>query len=117
MVSLEFSVTPVTHQLKESTVKKFPKFLAASLLPLGAALAVAAPAQADTAASTINQLRSQGYDVRISRVGNAPLDQCTVASVRSLPVAAQPFPVDDDDTNVFTVTPKQKVNVTLDCSA
>jgi hypothetical protein len=29
----------------------------------------------------------------------------------------QPFPVDDDDTNVFTVQPKQKVNVTLDCSA
>lgn len=92
------------------------KYLAAGLLPLGVALAVAAPAQADTAASTINQLRAQGYDVRVSRVGNAPLDECTVASVRSLPVVNQPFPVDDDDTNVFTVKPKQKVNVTLNCA-
>lgn len=92
------------------------KLLAAALLPLGAALTLAAPAQADTATSMINQLRSQGYDVRVSRVGSAPLDQCTVISVRSLPIANQQFPVDDDDVNVFTVTPKQKVNVTLDCA-
>ncbi|CAN3130433.1 hypothetical protein ACNUDN_21110 [Mycobacterium sp. smrl_JER01] len=93
------------------------KFLAAGLLPLAAALAVAAPAQADNAASTINQLRAQGYDVRISRVGSAPLTECTVASVRSLPVVSQNFPgIDDDDTNVFTVKPKQKVNVTLNCA-
>ncbi|KWX67146.1 hypothetical protein [Mycobacterium sp. NAZ190054] len=93
------------------------KILAAGLLPLGAAaLALAAPAQADSAASTINQLRAQGYDVRVNRVGSAPLDQCTVTSVRSLPVVTQPFPVDDDDVNVFTVKPKQKVNVTLNCA-
>lgn len=92
------------------------KLLTAALLPLGAVLPLAAPAGADTATSTINQLRAQGYDVRVSRVGSAPLDQCSVISVRSLPIVNQQFPVDDDDVNVFTVKPKQKVNVTLDCA-
>ena len=93
------------------------KILAAGLLPIGAVLAFAAPAHADTAAGTINQLRSQGYDVRISRVGNAPLEECTVAGVRNLPGAPLPFTLnDDDDFNVFTVVPKQKVAVTLNCS-
>lgn len=92
------------------------KFLAASLLPLGALLALAAPAQADTAADTINQLRSQGYDVRVTRVGNAPMSECSVQSVTNLPTAAQPFLVDDDDLNVFQIAPKQKVAVSLSCS-
>jgi hypothetical protein len=92
------------------------KFLTAAVLPLGALLAFAAPAQAETASTAINQLRAQGADVRISRVGNAPLDECSVISVRNQPVANQFFPIDDDDINVFTVIPKPKVAVTLDCS-
>ncbi|WNG86450.1 hypothetical protein C6A87_021790 [Mycobacterium sp. ITM-2016-00317] len=91
------------------------KSLASVLLPVGAALVLAAPAQADTAASTINQLRAQGHDVRISRVGNGPLDQCSVISVRNLP-SIQQFPFDEDDANVFTVRPRQKVHVALNCS-
>ncbi|MGE0217105.1 hypothetical protein [Mycolicibacterium sp.] len=92
------------------------KYIAAGLLPLGAVLAFAAPAQAESAASTINGLRAQGFDVRISKVGNAPLDQCSVVSVRNSPNARQFFPVDDDDINVFTVVPKPKVTVALNCS-
>ena len=69
------------------------KSLAAVLIPVGAAVVLAAPAQAETAASTINLLRAQGHDVRISRVGNAPLDQCRVISVRSLPIVKQQFPL------------------------
>ncbi|MBB2991128.1 hypothetical protein FHR72_002601 [Mycolicibacterium iranicum] len=95
------------------------KFLAASILPLGALLAFAAPAQAqaESASATINRLQAQGFDVRISRVGNAPLSECTVAGVRNLPGAPLPFTLnDDDDFNVFTVVPKQKVAVSLNCS-
>jgi hypothetical protein len=92
------------------------KSLAAVLIPVGAAVVLAAPAQAETAASTINLLRAQGHDVRISRVGNAPLDQCRVISVRSLPIVKQQFAFDEDDVNVFTVRPRQKVHVALNCS-
>ena len=92
------------------------KFLAASVLPLGALLAFAAPAQAESAAATINGLRAQGFDVRINSVGNAPLHECSIDSVRNLPTAGQFFPFDDDDVNVFTVVPKQKVAVSLNCS-
>ena len=95
------------------------KFLTASLLPLGtigAVLAFAAPAHADSASSTINSLRAQGYDVKVSRVGNAPLEECSVIEVRNLPGAQLPFTLNDDDFNVFTVVPKQKVAVSLNCS-
>ncbi len=93
------------------------KFIAATILPLGAVLAFAAPAHAESASSTINSLRSQGYDVKISRVGNAPLNECTVIGVRNLPGSPLPFTLnDEDDFNVFTVVPKQKVAVSLNCS-
>ncbi|MGB3352630.1 MAG: hypothetical protein WBB00_07635 [Mycobacterium sp.] len=98
------------------------KFIAASILPLGALLAVAAPAQAAPeqsggASTTINQLRAQGFDVRVSRIGSAPLDECSITGVRNQPVANQPFPIiDDDDINVFRIAPTPKVTVSLDCS-
>jgi hypothetical protein len=98
------------------------KFIAASILPIGALLALSAPAQAAPdqaggAGTTISQLRGQGFDVRISRIGNAPLAECSVIGVRNHPVPRQIFPInDDDDINVFTVTPTPKVTVSLDCS-
>jgi len=53
----------------------------------GAALAMllslACPAHAESATVTIGQLQAQGFDVRIDRVGTAPLDQCVVTSVRN----------------------------------
>ena len=90
--------------------------VSAGLLPFGALLILAAPAYAEPASTTIDGLRAQGLDVRVDRVGNAPLSECTVSGVRALPAPAQPFFVDDDDINVFTVTPKQKVAVSLDCA-
>lgn len=92
-------------------------FVTAGLLPFGALLILAAPAHAEPASTTIDGLRAQSLDVRVDRVGNAPLDECTVSAVRALPAPAQPFLVnDDDDINVFTITPKQKVAVSLDCA-
>ncbi|BBX20562.1 hypothetical protein CRI77_09920 [Mycolicibacterium duvalii] len=98
------------------------KIIAASVLPVGALLAYATPSGAapgavDSASTTINQLRAQGFDVRISRVGTAPLEQCSVSGVRNHPVPRQPFVInDDDDINVFRVAPTPKVTVTLDCT-
>lgn len=99
------------------------KIITASVLPIGvllafAAPAAAAPAGADSATQTINELRAQGFDVRISRFGNAPVPECSVAGVRQQPVPRQPFVVyDRDDINVFRIAPTPKVTVTLDCSA
>ena len=98
------------------------KFIAASILPVGALLALAAPAQAAPeqnggASATINQLRASGADVRISRIGNAPLEECSVVGVRNQPVPKQPFVInDEDDINVFTIPATPKVTVSLDCS-
>ena len=41
------------------------------------------PAQAESAIVTIGQLEAQGFDVKIDRIGSAPLDQCVVTSVRN----------------------------------
>ena len=31
---------------------------------------------------TVSQLRSQGYQVIVNRVGTAPVDRCTISAVR-----------------------------------
>jgi hypothetical protein len=55
--------------------------LAAATLGL-AAPAVAAPSGTGSAQDTVNQLQANGYRVILNKIGDAPLDQCTVASVR-----------------------------------
>ncbi len=47
-----------------------------------AASAHAAPSGPSSIDATVNQLRSQGYQVIVNRVGTASLDQCTVSAVR-----------------------------------
>ncbi|HJT90566.1 MAG TPA: hypothetical protein VJ777_01300 [Mycobacterium sp.] len=42
----------------------------------------AAPAGPSSVDATINQLRAQGYDVIVNRVGTAPSEQCTISAVR-----------------------------------
>jgi hypothetical protein len=50
---------------------------------LGLAIPVAAaPAGPGNAEQTISQLRAQGYNVIVNRIGAAPLDQATVVAVR-----------------------------------
>lgn len=45
-------------------------------------LANAAPTGPQTVDQVVEQLRAQGYHVILSRVGTAPLDQCSVSAVR-----------------------------------
>jgi hypothetical protein len=49
---------------------------------LGFAGAANAAPSGVTAAQTVGQLQSQGFDVIVHKVGTAPLDQCVVNAVR-----------------------------------
>ena len=55
--------------------------LASAALGL-AGTASAAPSGPSSVDQTVSQLRSQGYQVIMNRVGTAPLDQCTISAVR-----------------------------------
>lgn len=47
-----------------------------------AATANVAPSGISSAESTVNQLKSQGYQVVVNRVGTGPVDQITIRAVR-----------------------------------
>jgi hypothetical protein len=55
--------------------------LAAAALGLSAA-ADAAPAGPGSVDATINELRAQGFDVVVNRIGIAPQELCTLSAVR-----------------------------------
>jgi hypothetical protein len=42
----------------------------------------AAPSGAPSVDATVSQLRAQGFQVIVNRVGTAPVDQCTLGAVR-----------------------------------
>lgn len=55
----------------------------AAALGLGVcAPALAAPTGQTSAQATISELEDQGFRVILNKVGNAPLDQCSVTAVR-----------------------------------
>jgi hypothetical protein len=47
-----------------------------------AGIASAAPDGPASAVDTINHLQSQGYNVIVTKVGNAALENCTVSAIR-----------------------------------
>jgi hypothetical protein len=47
-----------------------------------AATATAAPSGPSSVDATISQLRAQGFQVIVNRVGTAPADRCTLSAVR-----------------------------------
>jgi hypothetical protein len=55
--------------------------LAAAALGMPAA-ANAAPAGPGSVDATINELRAQGFDVVVNRIGTAAQEQCTLSAVR-----------------------------------
>jgi hypothetical protein len=84
----------------------------------GALLVPAATASADPSAQeVIDILRSQGYNVVVDRVGSGRLSDCTVTGVRN-PKSITRLPIGDerDDLNVNSVTLRQTITVSLDCS-
>jgi len=90
----------------------------------GVCAAIAAPAgfaSAETAQETINRLQSQGYTVTIDKIGTAPIDQCTVTSVRNPQSVTQLVPYigpgrGGDRSILVPQTVSQTISVSLNCS-
>ncbi|OMC35113.1 hypothetical protein A5740_08310 [Mycobacterium sp. GA-1841] len=73
----------------------------------------------ETAQETISRLQSEGYTVNIDKIGTAPLDQCTVTSVRNPQRVGQLVPyvgpgLGGDRILVPAIT-SQTVSVSLNC--
>jgi hypothetical protein len=96
-------------------MKKFARagLLAASAVAAGLAFAPAGPAAASSAELTIAQLEAQGFDVKINRIGSAPLDECEVSSVGKAREQKQLRRFGDD---FIEVVVRRSISVSLDCS-
>lgn len=82
-----------------------------------AALSLAATANAESAAITIGQLEAQGFDVKLDRLGSAPLSQCEVTNVRNPREQTELVRVGGrDDRDFIPVVVKRTITVSLDCS-
>ena len=97
------------------------KIIGSALVGTGlaaAALSLAVPAQAESAAITIGQLEAQGFDVKLDRIGSAPLNQCVVTDVRNPRDRTELVRVigGGDDRDFVPVVVKRTVTVSLDCS-
>jgi len=85
------------------------------LAPAGTASA------ADSAIATIGLLEAQGFDVKIDRVGSAPLSDCVVTNVRNPRERTEIVPViggrnRNGDRDFIPVVVDRTVTVSLDCS-
>ncbi|MDH6198989.1 hypothetical protein M2272_005653 [Mycobacterium frederiksbergense] len=95
--------------------------LAASGTAIGTLLATAVPAHADSAVVVIGQLEAEGFQVNVDRIGSAPLDQCTVTSIRNPQNQIQFIRVERFGKNgisEFDLIPvvRRTITVSLDCS-
>jgi hypothetical protein len=79
--------------------------LAAAVLGL-AAPAVAAPSGPSNAQETINELKSDGYNVIVNRIGGVPLEQASVVAVRPGQTYSRTDSGNPGDSLATTVTSK-----------
>ncbi len=72
---------------------------------------------AESAVVTIGQLEAQGFDVKLDRIGSAPLDQCVVTDVRNPRERTEIVRVNGSGRDrVIPVVVARTVTVSLDCS-
>ena len=78
---------------------------------------IAAPAAvasaAESAELTIAQLEAQGFDVKVNRIGSAPLDECFVTDIRNARDRTELVRRGDD---LIQVVAERNITVTADCS-
>lgn len=74
-----------------------------------------AAAAAESAAATISQLEAQGFDVKVDRVGSAPISECEVTGFRNARVQRPLIVFDDDSNNPFDDV-RRTITVSLNCS-
>jgi hypothetical protein len=90
---------------------------AASAAAIGVLVAPATPANAESAVATIGLLEAQGFDVKVDRLGSAPLDQCVVTDVRNPREQTELVRVNGrGDRDFVPVVVRRTITVSLDCS-
>ncbi|EHB56423.1 hypothetical protein MycrhDRAFT_3617 [Mycolicibacterium rhodesiae JS60] len=92
--------------------------IAGAAAAFGLLLSLASPADAESAIVTIGQLEAQGFDVRIDRVGSAPLAQCEVTSVRNPQNQTQLVEIDRGRGRdvLVPIVVNRTITVSLNCS-
>jgi hypothetical protein len=96
--------------------------LAVSAAALAIMMAPAAVASAESAVVTIGELQAEGFNVTIDRIGSAPLEQCTVTSVRNPQTETRLVRVERFGMNgrkSFDLVPivvRRTITVSLDCT-
>ncbi|MCV7430899.1 hypothetical protein [Mycolicibacterium bacteremicum] len=89
---------------------------------LGVLLTPTVPAGADESpVQTIGRLQAEGYTVNVDRVGNAPLEQCTVIGIRNPQQVTRLVRVGDDRRGhnggeLVEIVVSQSISVSLDCT-
>jgi hypothetical protein len=87
--------------------------VAAAAAAIGVLVLPAIPANAESANITIGLLEAQGFDVKVNRIGSAPLDECVVTDVRN-PREQKRLERRGDD--FIEVVFRRTITVSLDCS-
>ncbi|HEX9832969.1 MAG TPA: hypothetical protein VGA66_07780 [Mycobacterium sp.] len=82
---------------------------ACGLITVPAAIASAQ----DSAQLTIATLEAQGFDVKVTRIGSAPLNQCVVTDIRNARERTELVRRGDD---LIEVVAQRIITVTADCS-
>lgn len=92
--------------------------IAITAAAVGVLVVPAAAASADSAIVTIGQLEAQGFDVKLDRVGSAPLNQCEVTNVRNPRERTELVRVNGSGRRdrVIEVVVDRTITVSLDCS-
>lgn len=88
--------------------------IAAAAVAVGLLAMPAAPANAESANVTIGLLEAQGFDVKVNRIGSAPLDQCVVTNVGNRREQKRFERFGDE---LVEVVFRRTVTVSLDCSS
>jgi hypothetical protein len=89
--------------------------ISAGIGAAGCAVIVASTgvASAESAALTVAQLEAQGFDVKVNRIGSAPLDECIVTDIRNPREETRLVRRGDD---LIPVVVARRISVTIDCS-
>jgi hypothetical protein len=92
--------------------------LAAAAIGVLALPAIPASASNESAIVTIGQLEAQGFDVKLDRIGSAPLNECEVTNVRNPQERTEVIRVDGRGgrDRVLPVVVSRTITVSLDCS-
>jgi hypothetical protein len=107
-----------TDHHQEGTVMRNALSVVIASAAIGVLAATAAPANAESANLTIDQLEAQGFDVRVTRLGSAPLDECEVTDIGNVQEQKRLVNVEgfNDRNAIVPVVVKRTITVSLDCS-